>query len=1264
MPRVNFGFVRLGESKSSDAVGRGRPSLHISPEQEAHATVAGCRRAPEGDGRDYGAARRADLWIGGISAAFQRRGPEAASVSTLRHRCALECTKNDRFNPEEKTLDGGLGIGFAVAKAVLPTAVRTLFIEYFVANWAHKQASAQGIQVSRKLLRRAIAPRGSRRQAGIGAERMDPGMERRILELNATGRDETEAGSILVHQVRLGFLRFASQADANVALAQRFDRSSDAARAFDSNLARLSPVLRREAVLLRSTHGGVIERIVARAASSNGAGWLRDWTRVRPDWLPDESASDGFLALLALDRDDLASARHWATLALDAGASPRAYWLVRLAALGAVDIPRLVEESAGHPLGAAFLQRTPAEQRVRLLESYEPGSPGEASLAAQLLATAYRDSDQLDLAVEYGFAQFDAHGHYGAALVAVEVLLRRSFSRNSRVQSVDLTEALQRALAVRRDRRATASSSGAVVALAMQAAALLADPERSKRLGTCAPGGEATAQEASHPDVLQALVSLGVELPPGALGESDDVPVPRRGLELQGQASASERRGDYEQARLLWAAAVDETDDWNLKTSICLHLAAQGVLHPFVETLSRDNAVIAEEISDIAAMASGDRGAEERVFVATSTSRRLALAYIQHLRKSDRLSELVVASESAAERWGDADLWLLAATTLARQGDFLRAADRAHKALQLGGDDWGDRYHALVVVLENAFRNRDWASARTTALAMLAERQGDVSARWALVLSAFWSGDLATARQELLQGELLEPSDLSQIEVWFEFYRRDPALLGGPKAVRRLAQRFSTEERVQQLAIGALLLGPQLANDGSQELQQVLSSYRQRFPDGQAFKQLDLAGLTPSEMVASLEKAMGDRSGLKEAESLALAGQVPRGVLSLLHRRGYLETLILLRKVRRPRVAVDFERDVRHARQARRRRVIADTSALMSIAQLPATMQVPLLRLYSVASASLQAVDAGTTELWATQTEETIFVPAADGGTARLVETPREELDERASVWSRVNDLFALTERVDVIAVPEAFSAELGESRGQWSASLEVALSSGSALWSDDPVVRALAEHFNAPAFGTAAVVEALRRSGDIDSELADGLDAALLHSWHIEVPLRPSVLELALALDGCRARGVAAAIASAPPDDAERLIESALRAAAEVSEEPDELTGWARAMLALVTPEPLARAEVISNGAKILARLLEQGWAQPSTAPFVVAAVSELPLDVQTEVIESGFLLLARRVERDSDVAIAAQHAFAMSALLDDDQRQVVRSAILRWGV
>ncbi len=1140
------------------------------------------------------------------------------------------------------------------------------------ARVVRRQLRARGIRVHLGQLRHAY--RESRLLDALQSgdeEAYERAVDRLSRVSLMTGQGETSNPRLLASLGRHAYTRTDFGAGLTI-LSVDADRAQQNSRgrgamSHDEVLRRYSPTVRQGLVELGSHLGEDVIRVGRELCGRDRIEILRDWLTSAPPWLPEDPRLCTWLAELALatSSNDAAVAAAWFDRAIALGGSPRAYLKVRrFYTRDDAKDDRFRDELSdvlSEPLVRAVGPTDTSVDRVALLDQWVATSAAQRAFKSLLRTQLLQARGDYDEAIEEGREAYEAEGYLGAGLIAAEALLRRSFTDPRRTHGADIATALTLTTSIRADQTSWGLDSGHALALTVRAQMALADFDAAWAL--IAPGSDTTDVERDHREVREVQVTLLVEL--GRLSEAraiidDSFP---RSLRLQVDARAAELALDTDTSTRLWSEVIDETDDLTQKAGLCLRLAMQGQVHPWVGELRRLNPEIADEVELIAALFSGADGAELRARSLVQSSMRVAHALVARYIDLGRSADAAHFAERAAEKWNIADDWLRAAISRLQLGENDKAAVLATRALSAGGDRWGDRERGHLLLLQTAYESRDWLAATLAAENLLSENPGHVDARWAAVNAQMNLGELEGARRTFTSHpEALTPRSAVEASRWLSLFSIYGIELAPVTDAVEVIRRFSDDVDVRSRAAAALLEAPLGALPEGFATEAVLNELQATYPEDPRFQMISGTGLDSAEEILDrLDEAVGHGPDLSEVEHAIARGTVPVGAASVLGGRSFTELLIRLRRAPRfagPLAGVD---EVSFARRALTEQTVVDTTALLTLALLGADHAAHVLPTISAPrTATEQLLDARQAEHAMSRSSEMVFVPSTDTRSRHVVVTDTATLERDSELIAEILALFRQTERGDGAGkLPGPLNA-LSRVAGPWVSALSLAAETGAPFWCDDAATRRLALGAGVEAFGTPALLQALGENLTLGDE-RDAVNAMLVHRYTVGVPFTPTVFELAMELDGWQPLGVGVALRHGGPDEAAAkitLMQAALDRAADESR-PDSLHEWSRILGEFVGDLDIGDRR-FDNLVRVARTLLAQAWQTSFTLPFVAAGLRQAAAGDWSEVLTESIRAMRRDLVSSHGHQVASNYLLGLVRGLPEEDRHRAVGVVL----
>jgi len=1157
----------------------------------------------------------------------------------------------------------------AVAGKVAITVARNATLDWRIVADVVTRARAQSVRVSKKQLRAALNQFDvfeavmSGNAAGVAViEKLD--------RVECNGWD-SPSSSILLPLLRTAAVRQVSIQESQgmlheeiARLRESMEASADVPR--DPTITFPQP-LRDDLAHLRDAFGDDVIRRMSDALASieQRPQLLKDWLESRPNWLPESEQIDGWLGLLAQSADMPDLSREWIERALAAGASPRAYWMTMIATIGRSPEAAIayLEPVRGYPLVEAVLTENSAELREDQLLKWKPTTQMQRALWCSMRAQQQLESGRLDEAIETGLSGFRDYGFGTAGLVGARAMMARSSIPGTGALIANLVAARALALDVRDARRVAGMLSAEAIVIAIHASLLLMDTRRACALFTAAPEGEATGLEAEHSQVREAGVAVLCQL--GELSKAKEMLADdaTSAVALQVRAREAEMQGNEDAATRLWSDAVGAVDDWNEKTSLCFLLALRGIVHPFVEELRGIYSDIATEVDTVAHLFQRRPGAEARAAAEALDNPRIARALSKYYSDNERSSESLRLAEHSARRWGDPDEWLNAARIYLRRGMHEKAIDRARRAAKAGGSAWGDHVRAAQIEVEATHRMGDWDEAVAASRALVALDPDSSEAAWSLIVALKHAAEDDQAFLEWRGLDVCRVPDTAWHAVlWLDLYQRHGTAMAPFSEVLAISLRFSNDEQVRRMTVGALLLAPLDELDSEVGVVELAEQFHTDFPEGPKLLQTVHAESDDgAALLAALDQAAGGPRQPSELDRHAAFGTMPVGLISMFARRGFAQSLIERRNVARFAGRGDWNDESSEAVAAALQRGAAlDTTAALTLAMLPADLSEQIARfpaaLFGTYTQLRDAHDAAR-ELGK---DGGVFFPSTESRGAFFYEPSEDERSKRRDLVQKVITQLRLTERTDPpkLAIPERDIADL---LGPWSEAIARAAEEQVPLWCDDAATRIIAELAGVSAFGTPELVEYLRIAARITEEQATAIDAALIMQHLVGVRFRKSTWDLAASLDSSRPSALAQAIEFGGPSHADEKIGYALRAMGRCADEPEALREWSATVTRYLLSIGGDETGDVDNLATFCNLLLVAPWSRPHHLPFLFEGIRSSCGDRWYAALRKAFADLWSAVRGTVAADFAASYLMGLLRDLPDEERRLALEIVLR---
>jgi hypothetical protein len=971
------------------------------------------------------------------------------------------------------------------------------------------------------------------------------------------------------------------------------------------------------------------------AIDDRPANVLRHWQLERPSWLGTASWQVQLAtAELAESYGAATLAADLFTAAADLGAPRRGLWLARAAIIydNSDDddgrrkaLTSLSTALAGdEPFAAAVLALLSGDldTSARIADDWSPDDPSDRILRAVLRfrllgfeeSQARPDRRFVDRGLQLLAEALRDQWAAGLAVARAQLLIIRARQGEAPNSDADLREARALAVRARDDRRTYRADSAEAVAVACQASMLLMDLRRVLELGS--PDGQATKYEAASPDVCLYVAIAAIEFGELDLARERAVNVRDGHARAQIDAYLAQAVGQDPQPHW-WRAANLAGDDDDQLAQALMGLAQLGVdgLSRFPEFAHRHPG----EAAELRAMAELGAGRAGEAIVGLRERRRTsvtaALSLAQAYQAVGRIDDQVQTLRDAADLFGDRSLWHAAAEVLARAGRTGEAEQELDTLLASAEPDWSGRADALRLAAQLA--NDDGRLDRVCHLlrTVVQIEAWDSVSRWALIRTALRRGDVHEAWRALHDApEPLDPSNTADARAWIQLYRRRGQPEETVVGCLRLLRRFSDDESFVAMALTNVMLPWPEPFELPEQLRVQLAAeseqFFQRWPSSRHLQRIQTDDVDQFQTdVIAIMRRKGDQQLMERRVLYGVArGQLPVCMLAATARRSYAEVClrrgdgVLAAHVPNHR---EFAACLEAMEAAENRDIVIDTLAVTVLLALPDDIRQAAMshfaRVLATDDVMVDALAAKDTLAFRT----TGFMRYDERQEHILLnETSEAEADRLAEDAERLHRAIeALTRR----SVPISQIQDSAELR-IWTSSLNLARAEHTALWTDDPVLRAHARALDVQAVSTMAVLHRLVIGGVITSDQHEDCIRRLIKARIGDIPLNEQrLLELAED-DNWHPAAVAAALARPAPwaDPARALtlyrhITRQARANA-----PTTLPDWLYAAIRGSTIN-LAGAEAATKvAASLLAATIEDTAAHGEQVAYLVAATRQ----------------------------------------------------------
>lgn len=1133
-----------------------------------------------------------------------------------------------------------LGAAFDAVSRALVKAWNWISLDIRVARSVDKEMKAQGVQVSRRQLRRVLGTAKVLDKLRAGDEKSADEAREHLAPLDATSERSLFAAVARAYESKLPngdalFLQnrqfeLARQRDTQMLTERIVSRDADAIL-FESRLASFHPHAADEARRLRQSWPQIERAVAALAERATRAEVLAAWADRLPDWTQ-AAPVDGkaWVADRLADAGHMRAFRELIGNAMTEGLSSRPYWTTRLFSAAieeAPDAKAFFAHVPEYPLAKAIIAAhagDPARAR-QLLDEWHPSSERERRYRDVHRATWALAVLDLDEAIRISLELYRNDHSTHAGLIAVRGLLMRESRGASPAHQGDAESALQLALSVRDLRRQWGLGSAGAATLAIKATRLLSNPREGWRILE-----ESTPEEAASTELrnLDALMNADE----GDLDRAKQLTakLSRSASKLRALASIAEREDDSERAVANWIEAIELTDEWNEKAEISFRLALHGTLTSFVDQLAEDNDTIAEELRLIAGLFAGSPGALSAAESRARESRQVAQALVHYYMRAEPERAVRVA-RTAAQRWNEPHFWAITAKLETDLGH-PEALASTRSALLAGGSSWGGRDDMYRLQVQIASASGNWSGAVEAAAALVRNDATEVRRVWLLAYCQFHNGDHRDAFLTWSEiGGRPAPDTRENALLWLQFVRLFGAEACTEEELLAVVDRWRSDEEVRRYAAGAVLIG-ELSRTPAAELESadaepeavadaivpesraglghVVADYLTDFPENSFLFPVAVDMKNP---VQSLIDAIGERPDTRTFDADVAAGKLPLGLATIAHNKSYAE-LTLLGVGARYSGRLDDTLEAVALNDARSLAVVADTTAVFAMSLL-ASVGLEVAPECSEIVVTIQQVrDAVDTANSVDRASRLTIAPGSTVETTQIVEVSEGEharrIGESAALVARMKTFRRIGRpRIEVVApLPE--NAE--RKALAWLSAVDLAAGTEpkAALWADDVALRQAAHSLGVPAFGTVALVEHLGASGTLSPEQVRLAQTVLISRGYTGIPFSEDLYWDAYKIQSQEGLNVLNAMAHGDGDSAMARFSFVLRALADRVDDPEAIRDWVAVFCRWLTGRAKDGGDASRNLQVWALELLRQPWMSSSTLAFVATGFRQAAAD------------------------------------------------------
>ncbi|GIE37093.1 hypothetical protein Ait01nite_101380 [Actinoplanes italicus] len=726
--------------------------------------------------------------------------------------------------------------------------------------------------------------------------------------------------------------------------------------------------------------------------------------------------------------------------------------------------------------------------------------------------------------------------HWSASLAITQASLLLSRARRGDSPNFDADARQARALALhaRDDMRLYRADSAQAVAVACEASILLSDFRNVIDLGTLA--GSANSVEASSPTVSEYVTVAACYFGDVSLARhhAKHVTEPVARARVDGFIAKAEGRDPSP----FWLRAARDSDNDEQLAQILAALAQHGTdaIDQFPDFVGR-NPHQAAELRAIAKVATGSPGAaiislRERRRSSITAALTLAHAY----QAAGQLDDQVQTLRDAADHFHDPSLRLSAAEALATSSRQSEAQQEIDELLAITEPGWSRRADALRLAAHLA--NTAGRTDRLCELLhiLLQIEPDDAPSRWALVHALLNRGDLDAAWRTLHAApQPLDPSNTIDAQTWVHLYRR----LGQPAETvagcLRLLRRFSDDEQFCVVALTNLTVPWPESADIPAALRAEAAEEAERFftrwPDSPHLRRIQTTDpdRLRDDMTAMLQRSNDEQLHWRRLTFMLARGQIPLSMLAAATRRSYSEICLQraggVLPAHNPHPD-EFAACVAAAATAIDHDVVMDIPAIIVLQQLPEDIRHHTISRFArtMTTDDVMLDTLAAKDILALRSPGTFYYDDTFGG-LKTTETPVEEADRLAVEAAELHSAVAGMDR-RTCPPGKQFEADLGSDLRTWISPFSLARERRATLWSDDPILRALARQAGTPATSTQAILQQLLDNGVITADQREACIRRLIRSRIGAFPLDGQRLVQVARQEEWHPRSVAAAIA------------------------------------------------------------------------------------------------------------------------------------------
>jgi tetratricopeptide (TPR) repeat protein len=1198
---------------------------------------------------------------------------------------------------------GKLGAG--AASGSLKNLLNKRLLRFRVSWASAHSAKRMRIEVSPRAIRHWLSRDDVQRQLSAGTS---TALESAVKNLawRLAGEEETreKAAAVLLRLVLQEYLRAQSPADA-VVLANGWTQSEvrsdgDHTRTivadqtdillealkqpdmFEKDVAKLHPWRRLEATELGQTWPVFRSFIHTMCIADSPGTVLEQWASNHPVEFANAPAEAWcWFGLAASDYGRHGASHAFITRGIEAGASPSNYWWARTALNFAQErgdhqqARRAIEQAEPtHPLGLALQLMLDGNYPgvERALQQWDPTNANDITIRELLLSQCALGQEDLNKAIAIALETCSQNPDAsGPMLRAAEMLLSRGLHGISDNPLADFAQAHALAVRARDGRRAWKGDSVAPILVAIKASALGTETDQAWRHTQGPPEGVSTAEEIRDPRLRRETAILAACMSNFDLARrvAEEIDEPYSTAMVRAFSSLNE--GDDATAESEWMQAWDLASDDYERLQAANALAPMGGSMPDLTGLAARHPYAVEKISTIHRIMSvpGDRLTILRARAHEAEILTVLLA--EQLSAAGQYSEAAKALESGAQRWNSPLLEKMAAARYLHAGEYAKAAESANSALAMAGS-WGDELDVLRLRLDALEAQGLHDESLRTVRRMIGLAPNNQSVRWALIHCLVRSGDSAAAWAALTGlGQPIQPRDLQDARVWISLasqHDTSPLFVGRSLDVMR---RFPDDAEFMGSVLAQIYFGlsrnqGEVSETDLKALHAATDSFTEEHPKSTSFRAIPIG--PERNPLAALEqefKNRKDSKALEELEGQILNGELPLGIATEVSGRSYAEFAIQrgagLVYSHNPAQALAGELAVAAALG---NPVAIDTTAAVSLSLLDPEIAHQLTGVFS----SLESTHSSYRDAQAAQ--QMLHLRSTMSSKWSEVEQrlvsfvmSSEDADRAANRADKTVETLRACNRRNWAALRHVTDLELNN--GVWLSTLDYAIESKTVFWSDDVLLRVLAQEHGLKSFGTVDLIRELVRVERVQPELGVLAESVLLANFHVDLGFNLEVMRLAAELTGWEGAGVAAALTRPSTWERPGLVADFLHEALSkvAPSSPASAEAWVQCA-ALGVIRIVEDADPASANLRLLlGQLFPQPWMRPDILPFVIRGIraasntSGLSVDDPLQSVLAG---MHQKLVEEHGSAAAAEFLLMWVRHLEPADRQTAGRIIL----